>query len=208
MYKRQAYVFEAGSGTLVGIDAEGASHKFDGLTGNWFISGLWHTFFIILTVSVVARGVEHGLEKAVRILMPALVFLLFILLGYSMIEGNFSEALVFLFAPKFSDLSSEGILSALGHAFFTLSIGMGAVMAYGAYLSSEASIIKTSIAVVMMDTAIAILAGLVIFPIVFAHGLDPAEGPGLIFQTIPIAFGQLPGGRIICLLYTSPSPRD
>tara|TARA_B100000686_G_C16804448_1_gene988891 strand:+ start:985 stop:2364 length:1380 start_codon:yes stop_codon:yes gene_type:complete len=196
-----AYVFEAGSGTLVGIDAEGASHKFDGLTGNWFISGLWHTFFIILTVFVVARGVEHGLEKAVRILMPALVFLLFILLGYSMIEGNFSEALIFLFAPKFSDLSSEGILSALGHAFFTLSIGMGAVMAYGAYLSSEASIIKTSIAVVMMDTAIAILAGLVIFPIVFAHGLDPAEGPGLIFQTIPIAFGQLPGGRIIATVF-------
>jgi len=196
-----AYIFEAGSGALIKIDAQSAVRKFESLTGSWVISGLWHTFFMILTIFVVARGVKLGLEKAVRILMPALVALLFLLLGYSMIEGNFAEAFVFMFAPKFSELTAEGVLSALGHAFFTLSVGMGAVMAYGAYLSNEASIIKTSIAVVTIDTAIAILAGLVIFPIVFAHGLDPAEGPGLIFQTIPIAFGQLPGGRIVSTMF-------
>ena len=104
-------------------------------------------------------------------------------------------------APKFSELTGAGVLEALGHAFFTLSVGMGAVMAYGAYLPAESSIGKTSIAVVVADTLIAIVAGLVIFPIVFANGLDPAAGPGLIFQSLPLAFGQLPGGSFVAAVF-------
>jgi len=196
-----AYVLEGARGVFAGTDAAGVGEIFEDLTGNWVTSGLWHTLFMVMTVFVVARGVERGLERAVRILMPALVGLLLLLLGYSMIEGNFAEALAFLFAPKFAELTPEGALSALGHAFFTLSIGMGAVMAYGAYLPDDASIAATSVAVVCMDTGIAILAGLVIFPIVFAYGLDPAEGPGLIFHSLPIAFGQLPGGRVIATIF-------
>ncbi len=196
-----AYIIEAGASDLIGSDPEGVVRNFEELTGSWVISGFSHTIFIVLTIFVVARGVEKGLERAVSILMPALLALLFLLLGYSMIEGNFAEAFSFMFAPKFSELSAEGVLAALGQAFFTLSIGMGAVMAYGAYLPNETSIAKTSIAVVTMDTTIALLAGLIIFPIVFAHGLDPAEGPGLIFQSIPIAFGELPGGRVIATVF-------
>jgi NSS family neurotransmitter:Na+ symporter len=114
-----------------------------------------------------------------------------------MIAGDFVGAVRFLFEPRFTELTAEGALVALGHACFTLSVGMGAVMAYGAYLPDEHSIGKTSCAIVVADTAIALLAGLVIFPIVFRNGLDPAIGPGLIFQTLPLAFGQLPGSAIV-----------
>ena len=106
-----------------------------------------------------------------------------------------------MFGPRFGDLTPAGALSALGHAFFTLSVGMGAVMAYGAYVPDDVSIAATSVAVVCMDTGIAIVTGLVIFPIVFANGLDPAEGPGLIFHTLPLAFGQIPGGTIIATIF-------
>lgn len=196
-----AYVFQGISGAFTGIDAEGVGEIFSGLSGSWVLTGSWHTLFMVMTTVVVSRGVERGLERAVRVLMPALVALLLLLLGYSMIAGDFAAGLRFMFEPKFDELTRSGALSALGHAFFTLSVGMGAVMAYGAYLPSETSIARTSIAVVCADTGIAILAGLVIFPIVFANGLDPATGPGLIFQSLPLAFGQLPGGVVIAGLF-------
>jgi NSS family neurotransmitter:Na+ symporter len=106
-----------------------------------------------------------------------------------------------MFKPDFSKINGAVVLAAMGQAFFTLSIGMGAVMAYGAYLPQDASITTTAFAVAIADTSIAILAGLVIFPIVFANGLDPAEGPGLIFQTLPLAFGQMTGGSFFGVLF-------
>ena len=118
-----------------------------------------------------------------------------------MVEGEFVQGLVFMFEPRFDELTPTGVLSALGHAFFTLSIGMGAVMAYGAYVPDDVSISATSVAVVCMDTGIALITGLVIFPIVFANGLDPAEGPGLIFVTLPLAFGNIPGGTIVATVF-------
>ncbi len=196
-----AYILEGASGAFANIDAAGVGEIFSSLSGDWLKTSFWHSLFMLMTLVVVSKGVERGLERAVRILMPALVALLLLLLGYSMIAGDFAAGLRFMFEPKFSELTQAGALSALGHAFFTLSVGMGAVMAYGAYLPSETSIMKTSIAVVCADTAIAILAGLVIFPIVFANGLDPATGPGLIFQSLPLAFGQLPGGIVIAVLF-------
>ena len=196
-----AYIFESASGAFNNVDAAGVDEIFSRLSSRWTVTGFWHTLFMIMTTIVVSRGVERGLERAVRVLMPALVALLLVLLGYSMIAGDFAQGLRFMFEPNFSELTRAGALSALGHAFFTLSIGMGAVMAYGAYLPAEASIVRTSVAVICADTAIAILAGLIIFPIVFANGLDPAQGPGLIFQSLPLAFGQLPGGVIIAVLF-------
>jgi NSS family neurotransmitter:Na+ symporter len=114
---------------------------------------------------------------------------MFVLLGYSISTGYFAQGVAFLFTPDFDRLGWDGVLAALGQAFFTLSIGMGAIMAYGAYLPEETSIAGSSAAVVAADTFIAIIAGLAIFPLVFANGLDPAEGPGLVFQTLPLAFG-------------------
>src|SRR5690606_30201289 len=137
----------------------------------------------------------------VRIMMPALLLLLLVMLGYSALEADFAGGVRFLFEPRFGELTSESVLVALGHAFFTLSVGMGAVMAYGAYLPNEASIPVTSVAVVSVDTIVSLLACLVIFPIVFANGLDPAAGPGLVFQSLPLAFGQMPGGVFVAVVF-------
>jgi NSS family neurotransmitter:Na+ symporter len=196
-----AYFVKAVSGDFQGLGPEQASNVFSALTSNSGINSVWHTVFMFITIAVVARGVERGLEQAVRIMVPALFVLLLALLAYAVNSGDFSAGLEFMFKPDFSKVTGTTILAAMGQAFFTLSIGMGAVMAYGAYLPQETSIIRTSVAVVTADTAIAVLAGLVIFPIVFANGLDPAEGPGLIFQTLPLAFGQMPGGSFFGALF-------
>ena len=124
-----------------------------------------------------------------------------VLLGYSITSGGFGDGLAFMFTPDFDKLTWDSVLAAMGQAFFTLSIGMGAIMAYGAYLPEETSITGASGAVVTADTMIAILAGLVIFPLVFANGLDTAEGPGLVFQTLPLALGQMPGGAFFSTLF-------
>ncbi len=196
-----AYVLRTALGTFSAASPQAVTDIFDSLQGNWVLSGLWHTLFMVLTVLVVARGVQRGLERAVRILMPSLLFLLLILLGYSISTGFFAEGVRYMFHPDFGELSAQGMLVALGHAFFTLSVGMGAVMAYGAYLPEGTSIVSTSVAVVIADTTIALLAGLVIFPIVFANGLDPGAGPGLLFKTLPVAFGQMPLGALFGTLF-------
>ena len=196
-----AYIIKSAIGEFVGAGPEAVAGSFSALTGSALNSGFWHTAFMAVTVFVVARGVERGLERAVRFMVPALVVMMLILLGYAMNTGAFQQGFAFLFRPDFAALTGNGVLVAMGQAFFTLSLGMGAVMAYGAYLPQQTSIIGTSIAVVCADTGIAILAGLVIFPIVFANGLDPNAGPGLIFETLPLAFGQLPGGAIFGALF-------
>ena len=134
-------------------------------------------------------------------MMPSLLIIMVILLYYSVTQGNFSEGLSFLFKPDFSIITPSAILVAMGHAFFTLSLGMGCVVMYGAYLQNHESIFKTSIIIVLCDTFIALFAGLIIFPIVFANNLDPAAGPGLIFQTLPLAFGQIDGGILFGALF-------
>jgi len=196
-----AYIFESGAGRFMGADAEQISGGFERLLGNWTVIGFWHTVFMIMTVVVVARGVEKGLERAVRILVPALLAILLILLIYAINSGGFGEGVRFLFTPDFSQLTGTSILMALGQAFFTLSVGMGGIMAYGAYLPEDTSIGGTAVTVVLADTSIAMLAGLVIFPIVFANGLDTAQGPGLVFVTLPLAFGGMTGGLIFGTLF-------
>lgn len=196
-----AYVGYSIHGDYAGGDPATVGRVFDGLLSNWQLVAFWHTVFMVSTIVVVARGVERGLETAVRFLMPALMALLLLLLGYAVAYGDFEGALRFMFSTDFSALSPESMLEAMGQAFFTLSIGMGAIMAYGAYLPEGTSIGSTSIAVVVADTMIAMLAGLVIFPIVFANQLDPAAGPGLIFETLPVAFGQMKFGLISGTLF-------
>jgi NSS family neurotransmitter:Na+ symporter len=195
------YVFKSMTGAFSGATAAAVNAVFVQFTGDWRLVALVHSVFMAITIFVVARGVERGLEQAVRFMVPALVILMLTLLVYSMNTGYFDEGVAFLFAPNFDELSWEGVLAALGQAFFTLSVGMGAVMAYGAYLPQETSIPGTAAIVVTADTAIALLAGLVIFPIVFANGLDPAEGPGLVFQTLPHAFGQMTGGALFATIF-------
>lgn len=196
-----AYVFRAGSGLFTGLTADGVQSIFSNLVGESERLLAWHTIFMVMTMIVVSRGVYGGLEKAVRLLMPALFVLLLVLVGYAWNSGAFQQGLEFLFRPNFGKLTANGVLIAMGHAFFTLSLGMGAIMVYGSYLPDNASIARTSIAVSVMDTIVALLAGMAIFPIVFANGLEPASGPGLIFQTLPIAFGNMDGGAFFGMLF-------
>ncbi len=195
------YVLEMGSGTFNGSSAGQVKTVFDDLLGNPLKLTLWHTLFIVVTMVVVARGVRGGLEKAVMFLMPALFVLLIILLGYAMNSGAFMQGLAFLFTPDFSAITGKGVLVAMGHAFFTLSLGMGAIMVYGSYMRSQDSIARTAIMIVIADTVVALVAGMAIFPIVFANGLEPGAGPGLVFQTLPLAFGQMTGGLFFGTLF-------
>lgn len=196
-----AYIVKSFSGVFAGATADVVGAQFDGFVGDWRLVALTHTLFMALTVFVVARGVERGLEQAVRFMVPALLLLMLVLLGYSIKSGYFGQGVEFMFTPDFEKLTWNSVLAALGQAFFTLSIGMGAVMAYGAYLPEETSITGASAAVVSADTAIAILAGLAIFPLVFANGLTPADGPGLVFNTLPLAFGQMSGGVFLSTIF-------
>jgi len=189
-----SYVISSATGTFADAGAPEVTAVRDAFVGSWQKVGLYHTVFMALTIFVVARGVERGLEQAVRFMVPALLVLMLVLLGYSINSGYFGAGVEFMFTPDFSKLTWDSVLAAMGQAFFTLSIGMGAVMAYGAYLPEDTSITGASAAVAIADTSIAILAGLVIFPLVFANDLNPGDGPGLVFITLPLAFGQMAGG--------------
>ncbi|GAB4298982.1 MAG: sodium-dependent transporter [Thiohalomonadaceae bacterium] len=190
-----AYLVRTGSGVFTGLTADGVNNIFYTLVADPERLLAWHTLFIVMTMVVVARGVRSGLEQAVRYLMPLLLVLLLVLVGYAMNTGAFERALTFLFTPDFSKLSPNSVLVAMGHAFFTLSLGMGAIMVYGSYLPRHVSITHATFTIAAADTLVALLAGMAIFPIVFANGLAPGAGPGLIFQTLPIAFGRMPGGE-------------
>ena len=196
-----SYIFTSASGTFVGSSAETVGNIFGGLVSSPWKLLIWHTLFMVITMLVVARGVRSGLEKAVMWLMPGMFIILILLVGYAIAKGNFAEGFAFLFSPDFSKLEWGTVLTAMGHAFFTLSLGMGAIMIYGSYLPENVSIAKTGFMVAMADTLVALLAGLAIFPIVFANGLDTDSGPGLVFQTLPIAFGQMPGGVFFGTLF-------
>jgi NSS family neurotransmitter:Na+ symporter len=133
--------------------------------------------------------------------MPSLFVLLMLLVAYAMTTDSYDRGINFLFTPDFSKLTANGVLTAMGHAFFTLSLGMGAIMIYGSYLPKDVSISKTVFLIAGTDTVVALLAGIAIFPIVFESGLEPAAGPGLIFQTLPVAFGNMTGGWLFGILF-------
>lgn len=196
-----AYVVKAFTGSFSGESAAQISGLFSDLQASPGQQIFWHTVFMVATMSVVARGVQGGLEKAVRLLMPSLFVLLILLVTYAMTTGAYMQGLEFLFKPDFSKMTGDGVLTAMGHAFFTLSLGMGAIMVYGSYLPKGISIAKTSILIAGADTLVALLAGVAIFPIVFANGLEASAGPGLIFQTLPIAFGNMTGGWLFGVLF-------
>ncbi|QOY63668.1 sodium-dependent transporter [Lysobacter sp. H21R4] len=173
----------------------------DLLAHPWELAG-WHAVFMALTVGVVGLGVEKGLERAVRFLMPALLLTLLALVAYGATTGHLGKAASFLFQPDFSKVNAGMMMAAMGQAFFSLSLGMCTMMTYGAYLPKDISIPKTGAIVALADTAIALLAGLAIFPIVIAFGIDPhGGGPGLIFTSLPLAFDVMTGGVVYGLMF-------
>ena len=183
------------------ITAESSSSSFNNLLSSPSSLIFWHSLFIAITVFIVARGILKGLEKWINTLMPILFLIILLLCIYAMQTGAFLEGLRYLFMPDFSKINPQVMLEALGQAFFTLSLGMGAIMAYGAYMPANQNIGKTAVSVAALDTGVALLAGIAIFPIVFANGLAPSEGPGLVFVTLPIAFSAMPLGILFGTLF-------
>ena len=162
---------------------------------------IWHTIFMVMTALIVSAGIKDGIGRMVKILMPMLGFLMIFMVIYSMINGDFTKALSFLFEPDFSDITSDTLLQAMGQAFFSLSLGMGSIMAYGAYMPKDQQVVNSSFTVASLDTLIAMLAGLAIFPIIFAFNLEPNSGPGLVFVSMLSAFNQMQFGQLIGPLF-------
>jgi NSS family neurotransmitter:Na+ symporter len=190
-----AYIFKAAAG-FGGASPGEVATQFDLLLDSPATLTAWHTVFLCATLFIVARGLQGGIEKAVKFLMPSLFVMLLVMIGYATVEGDLGAGLSFLFSTDFSKIDGPVILSAIGQAFFSIGVAMGLMMAYGSYVPKTVSLTRASIIIAVADTLVAILAGLMIFPIVFANGLDPASGPGLIFRTLPTAFAGMPGGAI------------
>ena len=190
------YVWLTASGTFDAASAQVATFTFDQLQQDPLQMVAWHSLFIFITIWIVARGVSRGLETAIRWFMPLLFVLLLVLLGYSASSGGFAQGWAFMFDFNWDVVGPETWLIAMGQAFFTLSLGMGTMMAYGAYVPDDSHIGSTVLTIVVLDTFVAVAAGLAIFPLVFVNGLEVGQGPGLMFVTLPLAFGQLPMGAL------------
>lgn len=188
-------------GTFTGITHQGAIDLYNNLKANQLELILWTTIAVIATVYVIARGVQNGLEVTMYFMLPALVLLTIALLFYAFSTGSFWQGFSFVFKPDFSKLTSHGVLLALGQAFFTLSIATGAMLTYGAYVTKDTNISKTVFIICVADTVVALVAGLTIFPIVFANGLPPAQQEGLIFNVLPLAFGSMPFGSLFAAIF-------
>jgi NSS family neurotransmitter:Na+ symporter len=192
-----AYVPKTISGTFTGMSPDAVSADFNTLLGNAETAVFWHTVFIAVTVGVVMHGIKSGIERAVGIMMPALFVMLLLIVGYAIAAGDIKAGLAFMFAPDFSVITADVILAAIGQAFFSIGVGIGIMFTYGAYLPNNIPLPRACLMIAGADTLVAVLAGIAIFPIVFANGLDAAVGPGLVFVTLPLAFGQMTGGAII-----------
>ncbi len=162
----------------------------------------WHTLFIVITSIIVGIGVVKGIGRSVNILMPFLFFFIILISIYSSFIGDLETTISFLFKPDFSVITPQIVISAMGQAFFSLSIGMGAIMAYGAYMPEKQMIGKTVVTIIFLDTFVALAAGIAIFPVVFSNpSLEITAGPGLIFETLPVAFYTLPYGSLFSIIF-------
>lgn len=162
---------------------------------------LWMTLFFIINAVILLGGVAHGIERATNILMPLLFLMLLVLCVNSLLLPKASEGLKFLFHPDFSKINSDVVVSAMGQSFFSISVGIGCLLTYGSYLPDSAPLGKTALSIALLDTLVAILAGVIIFPACFAYGVQPDAGPGLAFITLPDVFQQMPGGVIWCFCF-------
>lgn len=192
-----AYLLQTLSGGLTGLTPDQTGARFGEFLQQPAPMVFWHLVFTAATVFVVARGIKLGLERFVKVLMPALFLTLVGLVIYAAIIGDFAQASAFLFTADLSKLTAPVVLAAVGQAFFSVNVGVGAVLTYSAYLPKDVNLFRSAITISLGDTLVALLAGLAIFPIVFAYNMDPAEGPGLIFVTLSAAFATMPGGAVI-----------
>jgi NSS family neurotransmitter:Na+ symporter len=197
-----SYALQAPLGSISALASpEESGAHFEALSTNAGLSTAFHALFMALTMLIVARGIKGGLERASKIMMPVLFVLLAILVLRGVLLPGAGAGIDFMLSPDFSALNPTVVLIAVGHAFFTLSVGMGAMITYGSYLSADNDLPASSIQVAVMDTLVATAAGFAIFPALFAFGMEPSEGPGLIFVTLPVVFHQIPGGALFASIF-------
>lgn len=189
-----AYLSRSVTGKLLTVAPDKLGSYFTSLAGSTYEVLFWNLIVIFLTAFIVIAGIQKGIEKYTKILMPLLLVTLIILMFRSVTLEGASKGLEFLFKPDFSKLTAGSVLEALGHAFYSLSLGMGIIITYGSYMNKEENLVSLSFQVITADTVIALMAGVVIFPAVFAFGFEPQSGPSLIFITLPAVFQSIPFG--------------
>jgi len=195
------YVVLALKGFNGATDPDKVAGFFGALYGSTSLNLFWHEVFMALTVGIVLCGVKGGIEKASKFLMPLLFIMLLLLFVKAATMPGFAKGFKFIFLPDSSKLTGGSVLEAMGQAFFSLSLGMGAMLTYGSYLSRDADIPKSAGLVALMDTAVGIMAALIMFPIIFSFSMDPQQGPGLVFKSLPIVFTQMPGGMFFAVVF-------
>jgi len=196
------YIVEAVAGNFAQYNTGVSSAEhFNSLVTNipWIVG--YFTLFMLITMLFVYLGIQKGIERGSKIMMPILIVLLIVLMIRGITLEGSEEGIAFLLNPDWSKIDAQAILVALGHAFFTLSLGMGAMLTYGSYMSKKDNIPSAALQIIILDTVIALIAGVAIFTSVFAVGLDPSAGPGLIFHTIPAVFAKMPGGYFFSILF-------
>jgi neurotransmitter:Na+ symporter, NSS family len=191
------YIPQTFSGLFETMGPEQVGAHFGATISNAPLVLLAHGAFVLVNVIVVARGITKGIEVAVQILMPIFFLMLLGMVIYASVVGDFAASSAFLLTPDFSEVTGGTFLSAVGQAFFSIGVGAGLMITYGAYLSRDQDIPGSASTIVFTDTLVALVAGFAIFPLVFAFGLDPAGGPGLFFVTLPTAFGEMPYGALV-----------
>ena len=195
------YLTLAAASAFQGLDKPASGALFEALTGDPAALIVWHTVFLGINLAIVAWGLHRGIERAVTIMMPMLFLLLIGMAIFVVNTPGFDQAWDFMFKADFSKVTPGTFLLAIGQGFFSVSVALGAMMAYGAYLDKNVSIARSAAIIVIADTAVAIIAGFVVFPLVFSYGLEPGAGAGLVFATLPIAFGQMAQGALIGALF-------
>jgi len=195
------YLYKAAITGFSGVDAVAANAEFASVLDSNLGMLFWTLMGLAITGWIIYSGIHDGIERAVSVMMPLMLLLLLGLAGYNYFAGGFDEAVQWLFTPDFSKIDFDMVLVAIGQAFFSIGVAMGGMMTFGSYLPRSISITQSVLIVVVADTGVALLAGLVIFPAVFHYGLDPAAGAGLIFQTLPVAFAQMPGGHLFSVVF-------
>lgn len=195
------YIYQSIVNGFNGKSSDELNTMFSSFTSGTLRPLIWFFVFMALTAFIIMAGVQKGIEKSTKILMPVLLILLVALVIRSVTLPGAEKGIAFLFKPDFSKITPSTILEALGQAFFSLSIGMGTLITYGSYIQKKDNLGSTAFSVAFADTFIAILAGLAIFPAVFAFNINPSEGAGLVYITLPNIFQQMPGGYFFSLMF-------
>ncbi|MBS0421830.1 MAG: sodium-dependent transporter, partial [Proteobacteria bacterium] len=196
-----AYAWKCSIGLLSAAGPQHVAELWSGFQSRPFEVGAWHAAFVAIVMVISARGLQGGIEPANRIRAPALLILLLILVGYALATGDVRRGLTFAFKPDFSAVNAQVVLAAIGQAFYATGVGQAMMIAFGAYIERGTSLVRTSLVITGSILAVSLLATMMIFPLVFGYGMNPAQGPALVFDVLPRVFAEMPGGRLIGTLF-------